>query len=575
MIDVNELNKVIEKVNNWCQCNCNHMYNIFHNCITVEQKLAMLQWAVKKLAENQYDLSTGFIELKEYVDNYFKNLDITEELKNIINEMIDEGTFQELFDGNILTSYVNVVSKGAKNDGKTDTGAIINSILRQYSNATFYFPAGVYMIETPIIIDAGNRVAFHLDGAVLKASGAISCVINVTNTGTTDEKFPPLIWGNGVIDMNSLASIGILVQNNSRYLKLKDFNIEGIGNGIGIQLGTDNGASMSTVLQDINVRGTSSSNLSSIGVLVIGYDCYFTNVNIIRCYGGIRLLSGGNMINNCHVWSDLDVQNSNWLSSYGIYNGFIDNMINNVYLDNVGVGIWALQPTLCSNIYYYLPIAGNGSNTASIFRTAQNNIVKAKNVYCVKKNGFTINPINIANRSQVYFVGSTKAFMFDSNIYDTEGFEVVSEAFNIRNNKFTNLLAKNNEPIVTEITTLFMGYLSKTTGTGVLSITYGSAFSYDILIDSERTIDLSSSGIKTTLISGQQSSIDKIIIGKAVTVNGLIVYPVYFKVPNGFSSYLTVDFNSNSELNFYLASHLNARQCAYTGSIDTLLEIDI
>ena len=546
-------------------------FGYFGGCCPPGYHQPDLTWLIHEILEALEEWGAT----KEWLENWIQNLNVDESIKNYINQLIENGTIEALVNEHGLSSYVNMVYAGADNTGASNTGAKINEIMREHKNATFYFPAGTYMIETPIIVDAGNRVAIHLDGAILKAAGNIGSVINVTNTGTTDEKFPPLIWGNGVVDMNSLAEVGVLVQNNSRYLKLLDFNVENIGNGIGIQIGTDSGASLSTVLMNLNLRGTASYNLNSIGVLVNGYDIYMTNVNVIRCYGGIRLLSGGNMINNCHIWSDLDVQNSNWALSYGIYNGFIDNMINNVYLDNVGVGIWALQPTQCSNVFYYLPIAGNGSNRAAIFRSAQNNIVKAKGVYCVKKAGFTIVPIDIPNRTQLYFVGASKAFMFESNIYDVDGFEIVSEAFNIRNNKFTNLLAKNNEPKVTEITTLFMGYLSKTSGTGTLSITYGSAFSYDILIDSERTKDLTADSIKTTLVSGVKSTIDKIIIGKAVTVNGLQVYPVYFKVPNGFSSYLTVDFNSNSELNFYLASHLNAADCAFNGAIDTLLEVDV
>lgn len=93
-----ELNKVIEKVNNWCLCNCKHMYNIFNNCITIEQKLTMLQWAIKELAENQKNFSNGFNELKQYVDNYFNNLDLHKEVSDKIDEMAEEGELNKYLD---------------------------------------------------------------------------------------------------------------------------------------------------------------------------------------------------------------------------------------------------------------------------------------------------------------------------------------------------------------------------------------------------------------------------------------------------------------------------------------------
>lgn len=97
-VNVNDLEKVIERVNNWCMCNCKHMYNIFNNCITIQQKLSMLQWAVKTLAENQHDLSTGFIDLKEYVDNYFNNLNLSTEVSNKIDDMAESGELNKYLD---------------------------------------------------------------------------------------------------------------------------------------------------------------------------------------------------------------------------------------------------------------------------------------------------------------------------------------------------------------------------------------------------------------------------------------------------------------------------------------------
>ena len=46
--------------------------------------------------------SQAFIELKNYVDNYFKNLDVQDEINNKLNEMSEDGTLQE-----IISAYLN------------------------------------------------------------------------------------------------------------------------------------------------------------------------------------------------------------------------------------------------------------------------------------------------------------------------------------------------------------------------------------------------------------------------------------------------------------------------------------
>lgn len=519
-------------------------------------------------------LHTAYKKLQSYVNNYFSTLDVQKEINNKLDQMFSEGLFDDIINNHLTSGYINVVASGAKNNGEP-TGAILNGIFNKYPNATFYFPHGTYTLETSLELFNDNVWSILFDGATIIASANLSSMIHISTKKSTNEKHPPKISGTGVIDMNNLAETGILVENQSRYLKICDINVENIGNGIGIQLGTENGASMSSILNNICVRGTSSENLSSIGVLVHGYDIYFDNVNIIRCYGGLRLLSGGNMVNNVHIWSDLQPTHQNWGSSYGIYNGFIDNMLNNIYLDNCAIGVYCIQPTICNNIYYYLPYTGSGQK-AVIFRTAQNNIVKCQGLYVVKKSGYETDILLIANRTQEYQCMGTKSFIINSNVYDVTGFTIVSECFNLRNNKFNTTLAKNLQNNSYKESTYLVGYLSKTTGVGVLKLKYGGAFSYNIKIASERVKNLEVGNITAELESGLSSSgKEKLIIGNAVDMGELTCYPIYMSFDNGFVGLLGVDFDSIGELGFYLNSHLNISDCAYTGTISKLIEIDL
>ncbi|MBP5592876.1 MAG: hypothetical protein J6X75_01695, partial [Clostridia bacterium] len=46
-------------------------------------------------------LNNAFIELKSYIDNYFENLDVQEEINNKLDAMAEDGTLQE-----IVASYL-------------------------------------------------------------------------------------------------------------------------------------------------------------------------------------------------------------------------------------------------------------------------------------------------------------------------------------------------------------------------------------------------------------------------------------------------------------------------------------
>lgn len=75
---------------------------------------------VNKLSENFDELRKEFITLKEYVDNYFKNLDVQEEINKKLDEMASDGTLSNLFARFFIRHYDTVM------DMKNDTTLIEN-----------------------------------------------------------------------------------------------------------------------------------------------------------------------------------------------------------------------------------------------------------------------------------------------------------------------------------------------------------------------------------------------------------------------------------------------------------------
>lgn len=85
----------------------------FRQCMTWEEQVLWLMKflndtvipTLNSVIDDESDLSKAFDDLKSYVDNYFDNLDVQEEIDNKLDEMADDGTLAE-----IISAYINLRS---------------------------------------------------------------------------------------------------------------------------------------------------------------------------------------------------------------------------------------------------------------------------------------------------------------------------------------------------------------------------------------------------------------------------------------------------------------------------------
>lgn len=123
--------------------------------------------AINENAEALSELQGLFLQLKDYVDNYFDNLDVQEEINNKLDDMVTQGTMAEIINQEIFgelnsqveqntsditklknqTVYVNVLAEGIKNDGTDVSSALQDLIDENTDGATFYFPNGTYLFK--------------------------------------------------------------------------------------------------------------------------------------------------------------------------------------------------------------------------------------------------------------------------------------------------------------------------------------------------------------------------------------------------------------------------------------------
>ena len=160
--------------------------------------------AVNNNAEALKELQKAFIDLKKYVDDYFKNLDVQEEINNKLDEMAEDGTLQE-----IITAYIqaNVTwTFDTVADMKTATNLVDGSYAQTLGYRNLNDGGGsIYkIVDNDELIDDGGSI-IELDSG-LKASLIVTNTIRIAqfgidgNHGTNIDNFVTYINNHNLIN---------------------------------------------------------------------------------------------------------------------------------------------------------------------------------------------------------------------------------------------------------------------------------------------------------------------------------------------------------------------------------------
>lgn len=105
---------------------------VYDNNISLLELVRRLYKFVNELATCVQELDKEFTGLKDYVDNYFNNLDLSSEIKNVLQEMIDDGTLAEIINDELLGNINNEITS------INETLATVNSTLEQHATELNY-----------------------------------------------------------------------------------------------------------------------------------------------------------------------------------------------------------------------------------------------------------------------------------------------------------------------------------------------------------------------------------------------------------------------------------------------------
>ena len=324
--------------------------------------------ALNNNAEAVAELQNLFIELKNYVDNYFDNLDVQQEINNKLDQMVADGTLPE-----IVASYLNSKAIFGFDNVESMKNAT-NLINGSYAKTLGYYSkndggGATYIIRERLETDVEDLGVIHFINDNLVAEMIINDSVNVKQFGAK---------GDGVTDdttqmQNAIDKCNILNFDDSTYLTT------------GLNLKSNS----IIIFNDTSLK-MKPNNLSAYGVLKIN------NIENINIYGFVKLIGDylehtgetGEFGHALSIIGSSNVNIENVQCSYGwgdgCYIGPTDDLLNNpinIIINNL----------VCHHN------RRNGLSITSGSKIIINNLITYNNGGTSPNGGFDIEPYNANN----------------------------------------------------------------------------------------------------------------------------------------------------------------------------------
>lgn len=297
-------------------------------------------------------LHDEFVKLKNFVDNYFKNLDVQQEINKKLDEMAADGTLTAILWGKI--GIITPFYFGAKGDGITDdTEAIQKCFDYCKNNPDHIIELGglKYRITKTINVDRIWNTTIQ-NGNLLADNEDMECILQFPKTDfdtplpNTDIRVVNNIKINNVVfDCNSKCGginlYGFLkfYTNNCYFLNHKSY---------GLSTNREDAHELTIdkcFFDDI-------APLESIAILINNSDNYILNSVIKGGSIGIKIANHQhlNYIDNVHIYN-VSNKTEGILLDYGCSN----NPINNLYMDGCGITCVTNYGHLFKNLTFLEP----------------------------------------------------------------------------------------------------------------------------------------------------------------------------------------------------------------------------
>ena len=347
------------------------------------------------------ELQALYIQLKNYVDNYFTNLDVQQEINKKLDEMAENGTLSQIINqyiSNCILSFKNVESM------KASEYAIENSICRTLGYYNENDSGGSYYLIS----------STQLPHSITLNNGLYANFINPNNHEINLKQFG--VIGDGLTDdslsftnvLNYIKNIGGTITNNDNILLKSSISIEDFTANCNLQ---GNGSFIFD-LTTISQNGLYIKTAAEFNILGnLKFD--FKN----QCFNGLCIIST-NPNNNCKIFGEYrNIRRANINFSGGniIY---IRGGFNNVEIQAIAEN--ALMATGAG-------VAGSqGISGISVVPYKENEITYVPKIVKIK-NGTVINNIHSEDSSYTFDQDGLRVFGDDSSVLIVENGVSISD----------------------------------------------------------------------------------------------------------------------------------------------------
>lgn len=333
----------------WCQ---KILPLVYDDSLSYYELLCKVVDYLNKTMEDVTYLHDEFMKLKDFVDNYFKNLDVQDEINKKLDEMAKDGTLTSILWGKI--GIVIPFYFGAKGDGITDDSEAIQKCFDYCENNPNHIIelGGLkYRITKTLTVGRIWNTTIQ-NGNLFADNEAMECILQFPKTDF-DIPLPNsnirvvnnIKINNVVFDCNSKCGginlYGFLkfYVNNCYFLNHKNYGL------------STNRADAHEITID-RCFFDDIEPLNSIAILINNSDNYILNSVIKGGSIGIKItnIQHFNYIDNIHIYG-ITNRSEGILLDYGCSN----NPINNMYMDGCGITCITNYGHLFKNLTFLEP----------------------------------------------------------------------------------------------------------------------------------------------------------------------------------------------------------------------------
>lgn len=293
--------------------------------------------------ETVNDYIARFVALKDFVDDYFDNLDVQEEINNKLDDMLEQGTLQE-----IITTYIQSNVAWAF-DSVADMKLATNLIDGSFAQTIGYHAindggGAIYKIRTKTVDDTiDDMFIVSLYDNTLIAELVTNDIINVKQLGA---------YGDGTHNDTNVFNAATSKENIQIHIPSGTYIInESLTLGTGITLCGDGFSSiikcgedieddyliivpvtsLHCTIKDLYIEGDFKCNGIYDGKTTgnrAGIRTHIINVKIYHCNRALYLNAMGSLVDNCQFFGEYSLTNTS-STLVGIHIDGTDNGVSN------------------------------------------------------------------------------------------------------------------------------------------------------------------------------------------------------------------------------------------------------